>query len=95
MNRSLLSAAFTAARYSLFALLGVGILAAQEIKKTDPKKTDPDAEPQKLEKYEVTGSRIKTVEAEGPSPVKIITRADIENSGRTNLTDLLRDLPEP
>ena len=94
MNRSLLSAAFTAARYSLFALLGVGILAAQEVKKVDPKKTDPEAEPQKLEKYEVTGSRIKTVEAEGPSPVKIITRADIENSGRTNLTDLLRDLPE-
>ncbi|MEY2879045.1 MAG: hypothetical protein RLZZ15_1425, partial [Verrucomicrobiota bacterium] len=37
---------------------------------------------------------IKQVDVEGPSPIKIITRADIESTGRTNLTELLRDLPE-
>ncbi|HNC22997.1 MAG TPA: TonB-dependent receptor [Opitutaceae bacterium] len=107
MNRSLLAAAFAAARITAIALLGAGLLAAQDAKNatasTTAKKTTPatTTEPQetsgdlqKLEKFEVTGSRIKTVEAEGPSPVKIITRMDIENSGRTNLTDLLRDLPE-
>ena len=103
MNRSLLAAAFAAARYTLIGLLGVGILAAQgttttttttTATTTNPPAKDDNGEPQKLEKYEVTGSRIKTVEAEGPSPVKVITRVDIQNSGRTNLTDLLRDLPE-
>ncbi len=85
----------------MIALLGAGLLAAQEVKNADVKTTETkktqakdDGELQKLEKFEVTGSRIKTIEAEGPSPVKIITRTDIENSGRTNLTDLLRDLPE-
>ncbi|MEN9813942.1 MAG: hypothetical protein RL479_2628, partial [Verrucomicrobiota bacterium] len=48
----------------------------------------------KLEKFEVTGSHIKRAETEGPSPIKIINRADIDVSGRTNLTDLLRELPE-
>jgi outer membrane receptor protein involved in Fe transport len=95
MNKSLLSAAFAALRYTLVAVLGFGALYAAETavtaSKSDQKSED---EPQKLEKFEVTGSRIKTVEAEGPSPVKIITRTEIEASGRTNLTDMLRDLPE-
>lgn len=51
-------------------------------------------EPVKLEKFEVTGSNIKRVDVEGPSPIKIITRQEIEYSGRTNLTDMLRELPE-
>ena len=95
MNKSLHTAAFAALRYMLVAVLGLGVIYAADTAvttaSTDQKKED---EPVKLEKFEITGSRIKTVEAEGPSPVKIITRADIENSGRTNLTDMLRDLPE-
>ncbi|MCH7509541.1 MAG: TonB-dependent receptor plug domain-containing protein, partial [Proteobacteria bacterium] len=39
---------------------------------------------------EVTGSRIKRVDVEGPSPVAIITRADIENSGDISVADVLR-----
>ena len=39
---------------------------------------------------EVTGSRIKRVDIEGPSPVAIITRADIENSGNISVADVLR-----
>ncbi len=39
---------------------------------------------------EVTGSRIKRVDVEGPSPVAIITRADIENSGEISVADVLR-----
>ncbi|MEI6106202.1 MAG: TonB-dependent receptor [Opitutae bacterium] len=70
----------------------VSALVAQQ--PAAPKTEEKKDEVLKLEKFEVTGSRIKTVDAEGPSPVKIITRVEIENSGRTNLTDLLRDLPE-
>ena len=39
---------------------------------------------------EVTGSRIKRIDVEGPSPVAIITRADIENSGDISVADVLR-----
>ena len=92
MNKPLLTAALAAARFGLSSLFCAGVLAAQEVKTPEEKKkTD---ETQKLEKFEVTGSRIATVDLEGPSPVKIITRADIEVSGRVTLTELLRDLPE-
>ncbi len=92
---------FLTVRYAIVALVGAVILPAEGTK--DPKLSTGDhavnesadlGEAHHLEKIQVTGSRIKTVELEGPSPVKVITRSDIESSGRTNLTDLLRDLPE-
>ena len=92
MNTPHPTAALAAARFGLSFLICAGVLAAQEVKKTDDKKkTD---ETQKLEKFEVTGSRLKQVDQEGPSPIKIISRVEIEATGRTNLTDMLRDLPE-
>ncbi len=91
MNKPLFAAVSAAARFGLIAVFGAGLLAAQEAKKTEEKKKE---EAQTLEKFEVTGSRIKQVDMEGPSPIKVINRADIEASGRTNLTDLLRDMPE-
>ncbi len=97
MNKPLLSAANAAARYGVLALLGVTALMAQT-PATAPTATTTSSsaptDPQKLEKFEVTGSRIKRIEVEGPSPITIISRADIETSGRTNLTELLRELPE-
>jgi iron complex outermembrane recepter protein len=49
--------------------------------------------PQKVEKIEVTGSNIKRIDAEGPAPVQIITRQDIERSGQTTVGEVLRNLP--
>ena len=49
---------------------------------------DEDVAEQAL--IEVTGSRIKRVDVEGPSPVAVITRADIENSGDISVADVLR-----
>jgi outer membrane receptor protein involved in Fe transport len=92
MNNPLLAAVSAAARFGLVASFGAGVLAAQTAPKP-PEKKDSN-EPEKLEKFEVTGSRIKQVDVEGPSPIKIIDRVQIEATGRTNLTDLLRDLPE-
>ncbi|MCH8220663.1 MAG: hypothetical protein IIA76_04910 [Proteobacteria bacterium] len=40
--------------------------------------------------YAVTGSRIARVDVEGPSPVKTITRADIESSGDISVADVDR-----
>ncbi len=49
--------------------------------------------PQKVEKVEVTGSAIKRVNAEGPAPVEVITRQDIERTGATTVNELLRSIP--
>jgi iron complex outermembrane recepter protein len=45
-----------------------------------------------LDRIEVTGSRIKTAEAEGLVPVQRITRADIDRSGLTSLGDVIQSL---
>lgn len=46
----------------------------------------------KVEKIEVTGSNIKRVDQEGPSPVVIIKREDIEKSGATSVAEVLRSI---
>jgi outer membrane receptor protein involved in Fe transport len=78
------------------ALLGAGLSLFAADAAFAQTATPPAIEetPIKLEKFEVTGSRIKRADAEGPSPLRIMTRQDIESSGRTNLTELLRELPE-
>jgi iron complex outermembrane receptor protein len=48
---------------------------------------------QKVEKIEVTGSNIKRVDAEGPAPVQIISREQIERSGSSTVAEVLRNLP--
>lgn len=50
---------------------------------------DAAEEAKTLDRVEVTGSRIKRVDAETAQPVTVITRADIEKSGVTNVFDLL------
>ena len=50
-------------------------------------------EAKKVERIEVTGSRIKRSDIEGPSPVQSISKADIENMGYDNLQQLLERMP--
>lgn len=45
-----------------------------------------------IEKVQVTGSRIKRIDLEGPTPLEVITSADIEAAGFNNLTDVLQSL---
>ena len=45
-----------------------------------------------LDRIEVTGTRIRTAEAEGLVPVQRITRADIDRSGLTSVGDLIQSL---
>ena len=96
MNKRLWQAALAAARIGFIAMVGAGIVAAQSAPApaAKPAEKKDSNEPEKLEKFEVTGSRLKQVDHEGPSPIKVISRFEIEATGRTNLTDLLRDLPE-
>ncbi len=57
---------------------------------SDPKK---DAPVQMLEAYEVTGSRIRRIDAETPSPVVTFTAASIEEKGYTTFGEFMQSLP--
>jgi iron complex outermembrane recepter protein len=50
------------------------------------------AEPQKVEKVEVTGSNIKRIDAESALPVQVITREEIQRSGATTVEQLMQTL---
>lgn len=96
MNKSLLAAAKAAARYGFAGLLGAVPLLAQtpapstsSTVTTEPKKE----ETQRLEKFEVTGSRIKRLDVETPSPITRFTSEDLQLTGFTNVDDALRALP--
>lgn len=84
-----MAAARAAACYGLLVLAGTTSLPAQPAGSTDSKKD----EPQKLEKFEVTGSRVKRTDVETPAPVVRYTDQDIEQSGFTNLGDFVQSLP--
>ncbi|MBI3886852.1 MAG: TonB-dependent receptor, partial [Opitutae bacterium] len=81
-----------AARCALFAATAFSLFAtttrAQAI--NEPAKKD---EPVKLESFEVTGSRIKRVDSEGPQPIVQFSRQDIETTGYTSVADMIRNLP--
>ncbi|QSX29217.1 TonB-dependent receptor [Shewanella cyperi] len=47
----------------------------------------------KVERIEVTGSRIKRTDIEGPSPIQSIDKDDIANMGFDNLQQLLERMP--
>ncbi|HBF47926.1 MAG TPA: TonB-dependent receptor, partial [Shewanella frigidimarina] len=47
----------------------------------------------KVERIEVTGSRIKRTDIEGPSPVQSLNKGDIANMGFDNLQQLLERMP--
>lgn len=45
-----------------------------------------------LGRVEITGSAIKRVDAEGPLPIEIISREEIERSGATSVNELVRSI---
>ena len=50
-------------------------------------------EEQEIERIEVTGSKIKRIGELSPTPVTVITGADMMNMGITNVADILNNLP--
>jgi iron complex outermembrane receptor protein len=54
--------------------------------------TAPVQAQQQLERVEITGSAIKRVQSEGPAPVEIYTRKDIERTGATTVTELVKNI---
>ena len=54
--------------------------------------SEEEAESSKLEQIVVVGSRIKRAEVEGPAPVTVITRDDIDREGFQTVGDVLESL---
>lgn len=54
----------------------------------------PSGSANELTRVEVTGSRLRRVEAEGPAPVNVYTRDDIARSGQPSLQRFLASLTE-
>ena len=50
------------------------------------------ADVQQLQRVTVTGSNIRRVDTETPSPVQVITEADIKKSGYTSISEVLQTL---
>ena len=50
-------------------------------------------ESKKNQRIEITGSNVKRSDTETVSPVTIITRDQIERSGRVTIAEVLRELP--
>ena len=57
-----------------------------------PAEAAPAQQATTLDRIEVTGSRIRQVDAETSQPILVIGRDDIEQSGRTSVADLLQNI---
>lgn len=67
-------------------------LPLDEVKKDTTETPAPRVEEKKdAERIEVTGSHIKRIDTEGASPVQTITRKEMDKSGYTSVSDVLRD----
>ena len=60
---------------------------------TETQVNAPSKPAKQLKKLSVTGSHIKRVDIEGPSPILSLDRQQIEMTGASNLSELLRKLP--
>lgn len=47
---------------------------------------------QQAQRVEITGSAIKRVNAEGPAPVEVYTRKEIERTGATTISELVKNI---
>lgn len=92
-------------RSRLLAAILIGLAApavafsasAQEAQQDTDAEAKPAADAQSaqtLDKVEVTGSRIKRVEIEGPSPVVVITAEDIRKQGYSTISEALQTLTQ-
>jgi len=69
--------------------LGIGMLAQPVLAQTTTTDTSTAAPVQRVE---ITGSNIRRVDAETPSPVQVITADEMKKSGYTSVADVLRNI---
>lgn len=77
-------------RRSLRSALLLGAMCVAAV--STPAAAQQSSSDQPVETVVVTGSMLPQLSFQTPAPVEVITAADIENTGLTNTTDLLRSL---
>jgi iron complex outermembrane recepter protein len=75
---------------ALVGTLAIGMPAGAQQASTT---TNADTTGGELQEIVVTGSLIRRTDTELPSPVQVITSADITNAGYSSITDILRNIP--
>ena len=80
----------TQAILALVLSAGTGAVAQTQ---SAQKAKETKSEEVKLEKFEVTGSRIKRLDMETPAPVVTFTSEEIKQTGFTSLGDFVQSLP--
>ena len=88
MNHTFASS-FAALLGGIALLVGVPVIAAED---TNEPAVDVGADPT-IETVVVTGSRIAYSPTDGPQPLTVVTRQDIEDSGLLSIGDLIQRLP--
>ncbi len=79
---------------AVLALCAGGFVASVAAQQQPPAdQAPPAASEQQLRRVEVTGSRIKRIDTETPSPVSVITREQIERSGALSVSEVLKRAP--
>ena len=66
--------------------------ATQEETKAKQAESEKEGTSVTLDKVSVVGSRIKRAEIEGPAPITVISRADIDREGFQTVGDMLQSL---
>lgn len=67
-------------------------VAPQQLSEADANLENNQAAAKKVERIEVTGSRLKGVDMEGAQPLVTISSADIKNSAANSVSGLLREI---
>lgn len=67
---------------------------AAAVADTDVTETAADGSTTTLDKVQVTGSRIKRAQVEGPAPITVISRVDLEREGHVTVFDALETLTQ-
>ena len=84
----------SAALLTALILPMAGAALAQSTNQNDAQPEAGKTEATNLDKVTVVGSRIQRAQIEGPAPVTVITRADIEREGFKTVGDMLQTLTQ-
>ncbi len=68
-----------------------GVASAQD--SNDDAKKDDTTTTKSVGKVTVTGSRLKRADVEGATPVQVMTKQDLDQTGKTTVADVMRDIP--
>lgn len=69
-----------------------GVASAQD-SNTDQTTEKKEETTKSVGKVTVTGSRLKRADVEGATPVTVMTKQDLDQTGKTSVADVLRDVP--